>query len=250
MDCDRIERDGMIESYLHGKLDKAEQKTFEEHYFGCSECREKLQVARMLQLELWEKGSAVLPQAKKARLFGIRSWAMASAAAVFLILVAAALWWLLRTPDISPVQAGKTPTSLSLLARLEPPPYIAPALRGTEDEAAERFRAGMKRYQEGEYAGAIPELRDAAGLKSDSAQIRFFLGICFLLSGRLNEGIEELKVAESLGDPDYLEESRFFLAKAFLGKADIGAASEKLRQVVESNGRMKDEAAGLLRQLK
>jgi tetratricopeptide (TPR) repeat protein len=250
MDCSRIERDGIIERYLLGKLAKAEQITFEEHYFNCPECREKLQVARMLQMELWEKGSTVLPQAKKARLFGIRSWAMASAAAVFLIFVAAALWWWLRMPGGSPAESPKAPPSLSLLARMEPPLYIAPALRGTEDEATELFSAGMKHYQEGMYVLAIPELRAASRLKAETAQIRFFLGICLLLAGQPNQGIEELDKTEALGDPAYLDEARFYSAKAYLGKGDVAAAKEKLRLVVESSGRLQGEAADILRQLK
>ena len=250
MDCDRIECDGIIESYLAGRLDKAQRSAFEEHYFACPECREKLQVGRTLQEGLWERGGADLWQAPKTILFGIRPWAMASAAAAFLIIVGAALWWLLRKPDIPPAQAGMTPASLSLLARLEPPPYIAPALRGTKDEAAEPFIAGMKHYQEGAYARAIPELRAAAGLKAESAQTRFFLGICLLITGQSDEGIEELGKTEALGDPAYLDEARFYLAKAYLGKGDVAGAKEKLRQVVESDGRIRDEAAGLLRQLK
>lgn len=250
MDCVRIERDDIIESYLAGRLDQAQRKDFEEHYFACPECREKLQIGRALQEGFWEKGAAeLLPSLKKVP-FGIRSWAVASAAAAFLIIAAAALWWLLRTPDVSPARAGKIPAELNLLARLEPPPYIAPALRGTEDEAAERFRTGMRYYQEGQYARAIPELRAAAGLKSESAQARFFLGISLLLTGQSDEGIVELKAAESLGDPAYLEEARFFLAKAYLAKSDVAAAKEKLRQVVEANGRMRDEAADLLRRMR
>jgi tetratricopeptide (TPR) repeat protein len=250
MDCDQIEREEIIEKYLTGRLDRAEQKEFETHWFGCRECKQKLQVSRMLQEKLWEKGDEILSQTQKSPRVWIkrRVWAYSAAAAV-LIIAAAALWWQFRGPGRPHVGTKKTPSSLIMLARIEPPSYIPPALRGAEDEATERFRSGMKHYQDGRYGQAIPDLRAAAELNPERASIRFFLGICFLLAGQTDAGIEDLQETIALGESVYLEEAHFYLAKAFLGKGDIGRAREELNWVLERGGNLKEEAARILAQL-
>ena len=251
MDCDQIEREEIIEKYLTGRLDRAEQKKFETHWFDCRECRQKLQVSRLLQEKLWEQGETMLFQTKKSpRVWiGRRAWAF-SAAAVVLIIAAAALWWQFRGPSRPQVETKETASSLIMLARIEPPSYIPPALRGADDEATERFRTGMKHYQDGRYSQAITDLRAAAELKPERAGIRFFLGICFLLAGQTETGIEELQATIALGESVYLEEAHFFLAKAFLGKGDVGGAKEELNWVLEQGSNLKEEAAHILAQLR
>ncbi|MDH4270679.1 MAG: hypothetical protein OEW18_01750 [Candidatus Aminicenantes bacterium] len=250
MDCDQIEREEIIEKYLTGRLGRTEQAEFESHYFSCSKCLQKLQVSRLLQEKLWEKGETILPQTQKPDRVrtGRRAWAY-SAAAMVLIVAAAALWWQFRTSGGKQAGTEKAPPSLSMLARIEPPLYIQMALRGAADEATMRFRTGMKCYVEGRYREAIPDLRTAAELNPERASIRFFLGICLLLTEKTNEGIEELRKTISAGDSAYLEEAHFYLAKAFLGKRDIGGAKEELNWVLEKGSNMKEEAARILTQL-
>jgi ferric-dicitrate binding protein FerR (iron transport regulator) len=102
MNCDQIERDEIIENYLTGRLDRVAQEEFEAHWFGCRECSRKLQVSRMLQEKLWEKGDRILPPRQKpARVRvpgGRRAWAYSAAAAVLIIAAAAVLWWQFRGP--------------------------------------------------------------------------------------------------------------------------------------------------------
>jgi tetratricopeptide (TPR) repeat protein len=251
MDCDRIERGEIVEKYLTGRLDRAGQEEFEAHYFSCSKCLQKLQVSRLLQEKLWEQGEKILPKTQKPYRVWIkrRAWAV-SAAAVALVVVGVALWWQFMGPGRAPAGTEETPFSLMMLARIEPPSYIPPALRGAEDEAAERFRIGMKHYQDGLYGEAVPDLRAAAELNPERAGIRFFLGICLLLTEKTNEGIEELRKTISLGDSVYLEEAHFYLAKAYLGKGDVGAAKAELNWVQEKGSNLKEEAAQILAQLR
>jgi tetratricopeptide (TPR) repeat protein len=251
MDCNQIERDDIIEKYLTGRLDGAEKEEFEVHYFSCQRCLGKLQVSRLLQEKMWEKGEEILPQTKTPIRSGIRrrAWAL-SAGAVVLIVVAAVLWWQFIGPGRAPAGAKEVPSSLALLARFEPPTYIPPALRGARDDAAERFRLGMTKYVEGRYEEAISDLRAAAELNPNRAGIRFFLGVCLLLSKQTDAGIEELKAAIGLGESAYLEEVHFYLAKAYLAKGDVGGAKEELNWVQERGGNLKEEAAQILAQLK
>jgi tetratricopeptide (TPR) repeat protein len=137
-----------------------------------------------------------------------------------------------------------------MLSEFEPPLYIPRSLRGAIDEASERWRAGMMRYQVGDYASAIPVLRSAAEFNPRGAAIRFFLGICFLLSGQTDEGITELRITIALGDSAYLEEAHFYLAKGLLRRGDLRAARRELKAVVASGGRLEEESARLLIQLK
>jgi TolA-binding protein len=72
--------------------------------------------------------------------------------------------------------------------------------------------------------------------------IKFFLGICFLLSGQTDEGIAELKKTIAIGDSAYLGEAHFYLAKGLLRQGDIKGAAEP-------GGSLGEEAARLLTQL-
>jgi tetratricopeptide (TPR) repeat protein len=136
-----------------------------------------------------------------------------------------------------------------MLARFDPPAYIPPALRGAEDEAAERFRAGMMLYQEGRYDAAIPDFEAASDLNPKGAGIRFFLGICFLLTGQTEAGIGELQATISLGESVYLEEAHFYLAKAWLRLGRLPAARRELQQAIARHGGLAEEARQLIAQI-
>ena len=250
MDCDRIEREDLTERYLAGKLTRDEQRAFESHCCSCPRCLEKLQVCRLVQEELDEPDVIDQSIAPKKSPSLIRGWAWASAAALVLVAVAVGVWWQVGIRGGRPGRPGKISPSLVMLSEFEPPLYIPGSLRGAVDEASETWRAGMVRYQEGDYANAIPVLRSAAEINPGSANIRFFLGICYLLSGKTNEGVTELKKTISLGDPAYLEEAHFYLAKGLLRQGDVKAARRELKAVIESGGRFKDEATRLLTRLK
>lgn len=251
MDCDHIERNEIVEKYLSGRLGGAEQEEYEAHYFSCSKCREKLQVGRMLQEKLWEKGDKLVSAtAKPARApIGRRVWVYSAAAAVLVIAAAAVLWWQLGRPGRPQGGEKATSPSLLMLAGIKPPIYIPPALRGAQDEAAERFRAGMMLYQEGRYDAAIPDLEAASDLNPEGPGIRFFLGICLLLTGQTEAGIGELRTTISLGESVYLEEAHFYLGKALLGRGDVGRAKDEFNWVLERGDSLKEEAAQILAQL-
>jgi tetratricopeptide (TPR) repeat protein len=249
MDCDRIEREDLAERYLAGKLTKDEQGEFETHCFACPKCLEKLQVNRLLQEELGKLDASDLSVAPKEKRAAFRRWAWISAAAVILAAVAIGILWQLGIFGGPSAGPGKILPSLATLSEFEPPLYIPRSLRGVVDEATERFRAGMTRYQEGDFAGAIPALQSAAELNPQGANIRFFLGICFLLSGQTDKGIAELKKTVAIGDSAYLGEAHFYLAKGLLRQGDVKAARQELKASVESGSPLGEEAARLLTQL-
>jgi tetratricopeptide (TPR) repeat protein len=139
--------------------------------------------------------------------------------------------------------------ALSVLARVEPPPYAAAVLRGPHDEAAAKFDAAMGRYVKRDYRGAVPGLEAAIALRPDVPQYAFFLGVCHLLTERADPAVAELQKAIAIGESPYLEEAHFYLAKARLRHGDIAAAREELQRTIERQGRLETEARRLLAQL-
>jgi len=245
MDCDLVEREEIIEKYLTGRLGAAEREDFEAHGFDCPGCREKLETARIVQEKLWEKGGSIISERRAGVRAGSRRWASASVAAAAVLIVVGALFWL-QLGNSGNRPAGEK----SGLARFDPPLYLPLTPRGAADEATERFRLGMGYYQDGRYGEAIPDLRAAAAINPRRAGIRFFLGICLLLTGQTDEGAEELRQSILLGESAYLEEAHFYRAKAFLAKGEAAGAKEDLAWVLERGGRLKDEAARILARLR
>jgi anti-sigma factor RsiW len=60
MTCDDIERDDIAEQYLGGRLSSADQQRFEEHYFDCAHCQERLRTLEEVRVEL-SRDPAALP---------------------------------------------------------------------------------------------------------------------------------------------------------------------------------------------
>jgi TolA-binding protein len=281
MDCAWIARDDVFERYGRDELGPDDRDAFEEHYFSCAACFDKVQTYHALRLELPSSVTGV-PATSTARSRGWW-WVVLPATALVLIVVVAALW--LKTAFPTPPrgeraaaapaagpgrpsaaqaaptgQAGDTAAprqqssppaaiALSVLARVEPPLYIPATLRGPTSEAAERFRAAMARYSEGNYTAAIPDLRAATTLKPDVAQYTFFLAICQLLTDRVDSAVASLRRTIALGNSPYLEEAHFYLAKARLRQGDIPAARAELQRTIESRGRLEEAAQSLLVQI-
>jgi TolA-binding protein len=139
--------------------------------------------------------------------------------------------------------------ALSVLARVEPPVYIPAALRGLRDEAAERFDAAMRRYVDGDYAGAIPGLQGAAELRPGAPQTAFFLAVCHLLTAQVDAAAAGFERVIALGESPYLEEAHFYLAKARIRQGRVPDARDELRQTIALRGRLAQDARRLLTQL-
>lgn len=269
MDCGRVAREEILESYLGGRLNEEDQDAFEAHYFECARCFDELRTLRAIREELRRAGAEV--EVKTAR--PLAGWAaVAGLAAAAIVLAVGVALWMRPTPPSGlpettktappsraqipekPLPQGPEPTvasepTLEQLARFEPPPYEPLTLRGPRDEATARFERGMERYRKTEYREAVADLRGAAELDPDAAHIRFFLGIAHLMLEQDNEAIEQLRGTIALGDSAYLEEAHLYLAKAFLRRKDLGAAETQLKELIELRGSGNGEARRLLTQL-
>jgi hypothetical protein len=151
------------------------------------------------------------------------------------------------SPPAAPPESPAVP--LAVLARVEPPLYAPLALRGARDGATETFDAAMRLYVTGDYAGALPGLRKAAGTKPDEVQYVFFLAVCQLLTGDASGAAVGLRQTIALGESPFLEEAHILLAKAFLQQRQIPAARDQLRRAIDRHGRLEPVARRLLGQL-
>lgn len=265
MNCEQVIKDEVAERYLRRELSEADHEAFERHYFECERCFDELKTFEALRQGLEEAAQA--PLALPAARGTWTDWRWAAAAAGVVLAIALSSWFS-RTPpapprvtDASPpaVSAAPPPVeqpppavdvpSLTELALVLPPGYTPAILRGVEDDATRRFREAMQRYVQGDYAGAATGLRAAAAFNADAPDIAFFLGISFLLTGETAAAIEQLRRTIALGESPYLEEARFYLAKAYLRQGDLQAAESELGNTVELRGDREKEARELLQKV-
>jgi tetratricopeptide (TPR) repeat protein len=260
MNCEHVMNSEVAEKYLLGHLSEAEQKAFEQHYFECPRCFDELQTYRALQAEL--KQTAMVIQREPIVQRAVSPWTWAAAATAVLLVVG--IGYRLERPRPASPSPSAAPTmpapnverpratrvpSLSELGEVRPPNYTSVILRGAPDEAAQRFHEAMLHYVERDYAATIPGLHAALRLNSKAPDINFFLGICYLLTEQTDSAIAQLRRTAALGDTPYLEETRFYLAKAYVRKADLVAAQTELKKVILLHGEREKVARELLRQL-
>ena len=280
MNCKWTARDEVFEQYVRDALAPDERDAFEEHFFACEACFDKLRTCQALQLELGAiSAEAPTPQTLRK---SARRWVWVPAAASLVVAAGLAMWPrnpapgpALAEPEAAvaavapqpaaapavpvpepPAQAGTSVAqpdqqpvvALSVLARVEPPIYIPLVLRGPRDEAVEKFDVAMRRYAEGDFAGALPGLASAAELNPKAANVVFFLAVCQLLTDRPEDAVEGFQRTIALGESPYLEEAHFYLAKTRLRQGDVAAARQELERTIRRRGRLETDARTLLAQ--
>ncbi len=241
MNCEHAAASDLASRYVAGHLDPAEQDAFERHYFECARCFDEVQ----LQLSI-QKGVRDVPIAKPAQIY--KGWVAWAAIAATVVVMASIGFWRLRIPARPPQPvASVTPQAdpLELLARVEPPPYQAPALRGAAGDA--HFRQGMEHYRQGIYAAAIDELSQADPRSPD---VQLFLGISYLMRNQPDAAVSHLRATLQLGDSLDLEPAHFYLAKALLRRRDVPGAARELEAAAAMHGDYEKQSRELLERLK
>ncbi len=112
LDCDRVDREDVVASYLNGHIPADEAEAFERHYFGCERCWTEVQRAIELRAALKQDApatpiaGAVPPVRHAAR----RVWWPWIAAAATIVLVAG-IWQANRT-STPPASEGPAVTDV------------------------------------------------------------------------------------------------------------------------------------------
>ena len=238
MDCRSIASGNVIERYLAGTLSEVERNEFELHYFGCVECFEALETVRAVQREL----TAAAPRRRRPG----RWWGAAAAAAAAGVLLA-----ILAIPRGDQRQTTKAtpPAAVPLiqLAEIRPPEYQSTTYRGAAGAPQAEFARAMKRYQDGDYAGAWSALSAIHSASPHYAEARHFGGVSLLLLGRTGEAIECLDAVVALGaKTPFEEEARYYRALALWVAGQREAGRAELSRVVEMQGDYEERARGLL----
>ena len=264
MDCDRVAREEVLETYLGDRLSPEDRDAFEQHYFECERCFEDLRLLESIRSELRPAVDASALQTRRRS-----TWlAPAVGVAAVLVLASAMVLWRSRevsiappsdstSPSVSGIPAPDTPPaqppatsrpSLEALARVEAAPYEPLTFRSASADAA-AFRRGMERYRQADYRGALVDLRAAQELDPEAPHVHFFLGVSHLLLGDDTAAIDQLRSTIALGDSPYLEEAHWYLAKAFLRRHDVDAATAQLQALITLRGSWSDQARQLLTQV-
>ena len=265
MTCEEIDQSEIIEHYLLGRLDEPARDEFEQHFFACERCFDRVQTLRALRSEL--KATAAALRAEPSRPSGVWAWKWAWAPALAMLAVTAIIASVFfrsgppseKTPPAAgqsasgsttspqpvPSQPVSSAPSLVALARFEPPAYVPQTFRSAESEATAQFREAMQQYVGKDYRAAIRGLRTASELDPEAPHAGFFLGICYLLTDQVEPGIAALRKTIALGDSPYLEEAHFYLAKALLLKNDVPGAERELERTLQLRGEREAEAQRL-----
>lgn len=120
---------------------------------------------------------------------------------------------------------------------------------GSQGAGRALFQKGMNEYVDGHYSEAAGYLAQAVQLEPTAADINFYLGICKLLQGHLDESIFPLKNAAGAGQSIYLQPSHYYLAKAYVQGNKLADAEEELRKAIAVPGRLTSDAQRLLARL-
>lgn len=255
MSCEERFSDEAIESYVRGKLDDRQSRALEEHFFECPACLERVEVLQAIA------GVLSPAAARRANVLPWRSWQPAAvlaslAAAVVLLVVLRPELPLPTAPRPRATEAPPGPTTPPQpdhvatapdyrdLAAISPPRYQPSSLRGRG--ASPELEAAMNRYASGDYAGAAAALDAVLRREPTHLQALFYGGVSALLAGRHEDGVARLQKVIAAGDTPYLEEARFYLAKAYLQRGDVEAAERELERVIALRGDLEVTARELL----
>lgn len=154
------------------------------------------------------------------------------------------IWLIADTP------ATTQPSSVAATSRPDPASFDAPACPEgapvvTASVNEPLFLEAMKYYRAQDYSRASFALQKATGNQPDNPEIRFFLGISYLLTEDTRAGIRELKVADRLGTSPYVDRIHFYLAKALLRQKDTINAIRQLDMLVNGGGNLAEPARKL-----
>ncbi len=260
--CSGLPADQCAEDYLLGALSEAESAAFEDHYFGCAECLDRLESLRAVRDQL----RAHPVEIKRAPIpWPYRLGAIAAIAAT---LIAAVIVYRNYNPVKQPSQAStvspqgsSNPSQTgagakdqpSLIARtaanladLNLPAYHAFKLRGSAADPA--YEKGMKAYG----SQGCPEARKyLAQVPSGefSTPARFYTGVCLMHEGDLDGAVASLqKVADDKASP-HREAALYYLAQVALAQARIATGRAKLEETIALRGDFEGRARAELAKL-
>lgn len=259
----------LIEAYLNGRLASADRAEVEadrrndpefdreiriqqelREGFKTIRLEERLQTARQRYQARTEqvepkRSTVSTNQPKQIRWgwSGVRTWA----AAASVVLVVGVSVWVFWQRDESQV----TETAYTQNYQPDPADFVARALpaelKPTDRIALEK---GMQSYNQGRYRDAIRLLKAVAEGDSSLTIANYYLGISYLTTPEVDKAIRYLQVAQRSTNRMLRQKAQWYLALAYLKKADRSQTESSLRIVADdAQSPYHQRAEALLEQL-
>ncbi len=231
MNCERVEREGLLELYLADRLDESDREAFEAHFFECPRCFQGLEDARRIRAGFGEMAPSVRSQARRCP--GVAATLLATAAVLVLIALAALLS---REPD-----PDSELVALGRVRAADLPPYVPVRLRG-EIEATEAHARGLDAYRRGDFDAAAAILEPITGADA-SPILHLYTGASLLASERPEAAMPHLEAAGV--QPMLADTALWLIARAHLQQGDAESALEALRRLSVGDGPWAERALEL-----
>jgi hypothetical protein len=190
----------------------------------------------------------------------VRAWALGAAAAIVLMAAIVSFRVFHPGPNLSstagtapaapaaaippgePRASSPSPLHPSQLADLALPPFVAPQLRGAEENA--QFESGMKDYEKGDCRDAVAELAIVPAQSKDLRAARFYSAACEMRLGNLTGAAAEMRKVAAAGDSPQQESALYYEAQIALAVNNPSAAHRYLMQTIALQGDLEQKARG------
>jgi len=247
--CDGKPAERYALAYLEASLPEDETEIFEQHYFDCPVCAERLQTMRAASRILAREPAVDLEALRPKRFFTwfvpAPAWGLAAAAA--LLVLGIFLVHRSATPP-QPQLAQLTPPPASVPVTAAParqadfamPVFAAPELRAEREDP--NFKAGRTAYAMGDYHAAVAALRRVPPSAQESLAARFYTAACLMKQGDLNRAAAEFDRVARAGDSPQLESALYYLAQIALVRGDLNQARARLNQTIALRGDLEAKA--------
>jgi len=233
-----------IEKFLAGTLSGDELEVFEKSLQSDAELQAEVdlhrQVGETLKGEKIHEFRDVLktvdqkwenPQEKKtAKKFTLPFRSLLAAAAIALLLIFA-------YPFLFP----KSDVSGSALFAANFEPYKMILNQRSSGDEEDLMSQAVSAYEQKDYAKASSLFQKIQAEKTDADALRLYIGVAELSLGNADKAISELKIIVEAAPPLLVEQSRWYLALAYLKKGDNKNAIALLENI--QSGTFKYDAA-------
>jgi len=244
MDCTLIARQEFAERYALGKLTPEQRELYERHYFECERCFNELQQLLTIRRELEAQPLNPPVPERKWGWHRIGWWPVLAAAAAVVAVIILSPVYEISVPGHQ--GDGNRTATLAELARVVPPGYEAPVLRGVHDAAGTAFREGMQAYLAGNFDAAAERLGEARAANPVRPDAVFFLGASELLANRPDAARAEFESLIAMGETPFTEEAHFYLGKTLLLLDRLADAEREFQFVAAGGGALQTEAQEVL----
>jgi putative zinc finger protein len=209
--CKSMEHRALVERYVAGTLSEPEASELEIHFLTCAHCQEEVRLAATIGA-----APAVHPGSRRSSTFRI-GVGLAVAASLGVLLLAGPR----RSAQVTPL--GEVAAA---------PLYLGIPVRGDAAAGDSVFDLAMRTYASGHYDSAVAGLDRALRAGSAPAPAEFFRAAALLMARHDAEAAAGFRRVITMGETQYLPESRYYLAKALIRMGHTDEALDVLRRGV------------------